>query len=100
PRRAGGAESRMAATLRKQSASATLDPPNLCTTQGAGLSIEAGLYRRARGCAMTACAPAASGRARAGSNTAREQRLRVAQEPCDELLVVAYAEHAAGQREA
>jgi hypothetical protein len=32
----------MAATLRKQSASATLDPPNLCTTQGSGLSIAAG----------------------------------------------------------
>jgi hypothetical protein len=30
----------MVATLRKQSALATLDPPNLCTTQGSGLTIE------------------------------------------------------------
>ena len=34
-----GAASSMAATLRKQSASATLDPPNLCTTQGSGWTI-------------------------------------------------------------
>ncbi len=32
----------MAATLPKQSASATLDPPNLCTTQGSALVIYLG----------------------------------------------------------
>ena len=36
PKRDGAQLSRMVATRRKQSASATLDPPNLCTTQSAG----------------------------------------------------------------
>jgi hypothetical protein len=36
-------ESRMAATRRKQSASATLEPPNLCTIQGS-LGAWAGVW--------------------------------------------------------
>src|SRR6185312_447736 len=42
PTRAAGRESMIAATRRKQPASATLEPPNLCTTQGAGLDMDFG----------------------------------------------------------
>ncbi len=63
PRRPGGAASRMAATLRKQSASATLDPPNLCTTQGSGLTIELDLSGVKGACDSTD-APAAAQRRR------------------------------------